>query len=37
VINKRVWMVVGLLVLALGAVGVIFGMNLLPTGEAAEA
>jgi hypothetical protein len=35
--NNRVWILVAVVVLGLGATGVLFGMNLLPTGEAAEA
>ena len=31
------WIVVAILVLALGLVGVVFGWNLLPTGETAQA
>jgi heme/copper-type cytochrome/quinol oxidase subunit 2 len=31
------WIAMAILVLALGAAGILFGWNLLPTGEAAEA
>jgi heme/copper-type cytochrome/quinol oxidase subunit 2 len=35
--NNRLWIVAALVVLGLGAAGVVFGLNLLPTREAAEA
>jgi len=35
--NNRVWIVAAVVVLLLGAAGVVFGFNLLPTREAAEA
>jgi hypothetical protein len=35
--NNRVWMVAAVVVLALGAAGVMFGWNLLPAREAAIA
>jgi hypothetical protein len=35
--NNRLWIVAAVVVLALGATGVLFGVNLLPAREAAEA
>ena len=35
--NNRMWIVAAVVVLALGAIGVLFGVNLLPARAAAEA
>jgi hypothetical protein len=35
--NNRMWIVAAVVVLALGAIGVLFGVNLLPAREVAEA